>query len=65
MVSYQTWVSAVFEAVDQTGRDVSNIDDGASVMAFCARTWNRNKRTLSRATAAEADQMALQLVQGR
>ena len=65
MVSYQAWVSIVFEALDATGREVQNIDDGSTVMQFAATTWNQNRRTLSQATGAEAKSMAIELLQSR
>jgi len=61
MVSYQAWVSICFEALQDRGVQVSDLDDGASMMQFAADTWTQHGSELKRASAAEARSHALQL----
>ena len=60
MVSYQAWVSICFEALQDRGVEVSDIDDGASIMSFAAEMWQRHGQHVGRMTAAEARTAALQ-----
>lgn len=60
MVSYQAWVSIAFEALQDRGVEVTDIDDGASIMKFAAETWDRHGTHIKRMTAAEARTAALQ-----
>jgi len=46
MVSYQTFVSVVFETVDDDR-------DATEVMKWASERWNRNKSTLKTATLSE------------
>jgi len=60
MVSYQAWVSICFETLQDRGVEVSDIDDGASIMEFAASVWNRRSDRLARMGHAEARSAALQ-----
>jgi hypothetical protein len=61
MVSYQLWVSIVFETLQDQGVTVTDLDDGASIMRFAGATWQRNKHRLDQMTDAEAKDAALRL----
>jgi len=61
MVSYQAWVSIVFDTLQDRGVQVDDIDDGASVMEFAGKTWQKHGRRLNRMNQHQAQQMALRL----
>jgi len=61
MVSYQAWVSIVFETLQDRGVEATDIDDGATIMEFAATSWNDHRRRLRMASAAEARTIALRL----
>jgi hypothetical protein len=63
MVSYQAWVSIVFETLKDRGVQASDIEEGAAVMEFAAETWNAEHRRLDKATQAQARQLALYYAQ--
>jgi len=59
MVTYQAWVSICFEALQDRGVQVDDLDDGASIMRFAGNVWQNQGRRLERMTAAEARTAAL------
>jgi len=59
MVSYQAWVSVCFETLQDRGVQVSDLDDGASIMRFAADTWNQHSSRLKRMNAGDARSLAL------
>jgi len=59
MVSYQAFVSIYFETVQDRGAQINDISDGSTVMELAADAWNRNRRTLLRATSSKASDVAL------
>jgi hypothetical protein len=61
MVSYQAWVSIVFDSLQDRGVQVDDLDDGASVMEFAGETWQQHGRRLGRMNQSEAEQAALKL----
>lgn len=61
MVSYQAWVSVVFETLQEQGVELSDIDDGAAVMEFCAQAWRDNGRRLKRMNESQAKGAAMRL----
>lgn len=61
MVSYQAWVSIVFETLQGRGVEVSDIDDGASMMRFAGDTWQNYGNRLKRMTESQARSAALEL----
>ena len=63
MVSYQAWVSIVFETVED-GSSIDNIQDGAGVMEFAGETWSSNTTVLSRYSQQEAKQAAREMLRG-
>lgn len=65
MVSYQNWVSIVFETLEDRGVQATDIDDGAQIMQFAAETWNAEHRRLDMASPAQARQLALYYAQQR
>jgi hypothetical protein len=61
MVSYQAWVSIVFETLQDRGVQVSDIDDGASMMRFAGKTWQQYGHRLERMGQSQAQSAALEL----
>jgi hypothetical protein len=59
MVSYQAWVSICFETLQDRGVEISDLDDGASIMEFAGDVWTRHRDRLERMSAAEARTAAL------
>jgi len=56
MVSYQAWVSIVFETLQDEGVQVDDIADGATVMQFAADSWQNHKGRLKRMSQSDARQ---------
>ena len=61
MVSYQAWVSIVFETLQDRGVQVDDIDDGGAIMEFAAQSWSDHRTRLQRMNQHQAGQMALRL----
>jgi len=61
MVSYQAWVSIVFETLQDQGVQVSDIDDGAAMMEFAGKAWNDHGGRLKRMSQSQARNAAMQL----
>lgn len=61
MVSYQAWVSIVFETLQDQGVQVSDIDDGAAMMEFAGQAWNDHADRLKRMSQSQARNAAMQL----
>lgn len=64
MVSYQAWVSIVFETV-KSNAQIDDIDEGATVMRFAGRAWNRHGDRLERYSEQQAQDLALRLLRSR
>jgi len=64
MVSYQAWVSIVFETVESSS-SIDSIADGATVMQFAGDAWSTNRATLARYSQAEAEEAARTLLRNR
>lgn len=60
MVSYQAWVSTVFETAKDGGAQFESIDDGGKVIDVAATVWNDRKAELKTATRSEARDIARQ-----
>lgn len=65
MVSYQAWVSIVFETLQDRGAEFDNIADGATVMQFAGETWTMHGDRLQRYSQEQAKDAAIRLVRDR
>lgn len=65
MVSYQAFVSIVFETAREKGAQFDGIEDGQPVMTLVSELWNENKQKLQRMTQAEAKRYAQEEVEVR
>jgi len=59
MVSYQAWVSICFEALQERGVQIDDVDDGASIMKFAGDVWQREGHRIDRMSEGEARQMVM------
>jgi len=61
MVSYQAWVSIVFETLQDRGVEIDDLDDSAAIMRFVGQAWTDHGHRLKRMGPGEAREAALRL----
>ena len=61
MVSYQAWVSIVFETLQDQDVQISDIADGAAIMEFAGQAWNDHGSRLKRMSQSQAQNAAMRL----